>query len=333
MSETRDHVAVRIDNILVDLPCTPSKPSIFRAADDLRSMNEKLYDPKVVAIGPFHHGEDQLCKMEQHKFRYLKLLLKRKNEFSVDTYVMAIRSLEEKARKCYAEPIKFDQDELVEMLLVDGFFIIELLRKHGIDEFRDKDDPIFQYKHILNQLRHDLFLVENQIPSFILVQLFSMTRTGNPDDDINYLIHLFIDDISPWPKVSEETLKLSIKNVDHLLDLLYKIFCASFAKVVSVRGMKIPGLHVSDESETLFRNLIAYEQSFSDDHPKYVTDYAFFMHCLINSSKDVEALRRAGIITNLLGDDEMVYHMFNRIGRNVPTSTDFCYAELFEKSE
>ncbi|KAL2513086.1 Plant protein of unknown function (DUF247) [Abeliophyllum distichum] len=170
MSETRDHVAVRIDNILVDLPCTPSKPSIFRAADDLRSMHEKLYNPKVVAIGPFHHGKDQLCKMEQHKFRYLKLLLKRKNEFSVDTYVMAIRSLEEKARKCYAEPINFDQDELVEMLLVDGFFIIELLRKHGIDEFRDKDDTIFQHKHILSQLRHDLFLVENQIPLFILVQ-------------------------------------------------------------------------------------------------------------------------------------------------------------------
>ncbi|KAL2538440.1 Plant protein of unknown function [Forsythia ovata] len=372
MPETRDHVAVRIDNILVDLPCTPTKPSIFRAADDLRSMNEKLYDPKVVAIGPFHHGKDQLCKMEQHKFRYLKLLLKRKNEFSVDTYVMAIRSLEEKARKCYAEPINFDEDELVEMLLVDGFFIIELLRKHGIDEFRDKDDTIFQYKHLLSQLRHDLFLVENQIPSFILVQLFSMTRTGNPDDDINYLINLFIDDISPWPKVSKVTLKLSIKNVDHLLDLLYKIWCASFAKVVSFRPikteedkllsinstselqeagikfkndsesncldikfikgvMKIPGLHVSDESETLFRNLIAYEQSFSDDHPKYVTDYAFFMHCLINSSKDVEALRRAGIITNLLGDDEMVYHMFNRIGRNIPTSTDFCYAELFDK--
>ncbi|KAL2538429.1 Plant protein of unknown function [Forsythia ovata] len=273
-------------------------------------MNDKLYDPKVVAIGPFHHGKDQLCKMEQHKFRYLKLLLKRKNEFSVDTYVMEMRSLEEKARKCYAKPINFDQDD--------------------------------------------------------------MTRTGNPDDDINYLIHLFIDDISPWPKVSKVTLKLSIKNVDHLLDLLYKIWCASFAKVVSFRPikteedkllsinstselqeagikfkndsesncldikfikgvMKIPGLHVSDESETLFRNLIAYEQSFSDDHPKYVTDYAFFMHCLINSSKDVEALRRAGIITNLLGDNEMVYHMFNRIGRNNPTSTDFCYAELFDK--
>ncbi|KAL2513088.1 Uncharacterized protein Adt_18688 [Abeliophyllum distichum] len=268
MSETRDHVAVRIDNILVDLPCTPSKPSIFSADDDLCSMNKKLYDPKVVSIGPFHHGKDQLCKMEQHKF--------------------------------------------------------------------------------------------------------SMTRTRNPDDDINYLIHLFIDDISPWPKVSKVTLKLSIKNVDHLLDLLYKIWCASFAKVVSVRSikteedkllsinsttelqeaginfkndsenncldikfikglMKIPGLHVSDESETLFRNLIAYEQSFSDDLPKYITDYDFFMHCLFNSSKDVEALRRAGIITNLLGDDEMVYHMFNQIGRNIPTSTDFCYAELFDK--
>ncbi|CAI9786600.1 unnamed protein product [Fraxinus pennsylvanica] len=350
MSETRDHVAVRIDNILLDLPCTPSKPSIFRVDDDLRRLNENLYDPKVLAIGPLHHGKEQVCKMEQHKFR----------------------SLEENARKCYAEHVNFDQDEFVEMLILDGFFIIELLRKHGIEEFRDKDDTIFQYKQILSRLRHDLFLVENQIPLFILDQLFSMTRTGNPDDNINYLIHLFIDDISPWTEVSEVTLKLPIKNVDHLLGLVYKIWCSSFAKMVSFRPvkteedkfrtvnstnelqeagikfekdsksngldikfskgvMKIPGLHVSDESETLFRNLIAYEHCFPDDDPKYITDYAFFMHCLINSSKDVEALRRVGIITNFLGDDGMVYHMFNRIGRNIPMSSDFCYKQVFEE--
>ncbi|XP_022875994.1 UPF0481 protein At3g47200-like [Olea europaea var. sylvestris] len=372
MSETRDHVAVRIDNILLDLPSTPSKPSIFRVNDDLRRTNENLYDPKVLAIGPLHHGKDQVCKMEQQKFRYLKLLLQRKNEFSVDKYVMAIRSFEEKARKCYAEHINFDQDEFVEMLILDGFFIIELLRKHGIEEFRDKDDTIFQYEQILSRLRHDLFLVENQIPLFILDQLFSMTKTGNPDDNIDYLIHLFIDDISPWPDISEATLKLPIKNIDHLLGLVHKIWCSSFAKMVSfgpdkteehkvlavnstneleeagikfekdtksngldikfINGvMKIPGLHISDESETLFRNMIAYEHCFPDDHAKCITDYAFFMHCLINSSKDVEALRRVGIITNFLGDDGMVYHMFNRIGRYIPTSSDFCYQQVFEK--
>lgn len=58
MSGIRDHVSVRIDNILLGLQFMPSKPTIFRVNDDLRSVNQKLYDPKVVAIGPFHHEKD-----------------------------------------------------------------------------------------------------------------------------------------------------------------------------------------------------------------------------------------------------------------------------------
>ncbi|KAI3454742.1 hypothetical protein Pfo_011405 [Paulownia fortunei] len=372
MSETRDHVSIRIDNILLGLPSSPCKPTIFRVDDDIRYANEKLYDPKVLSIGPFHHGKDHLQKMEQHKFRYLKLLLKRKKESSVDKYIMAIRSLEEKARRCYAEPVEFRSDEFVQMLLLDGCFIIELIRKYGFDELREMDDTIFQYEQVISQLRHDLMLVENQVPFFVLDQLFSMTKTGNPDDDILYLIQLFIDDISPWPEASEVTGKVSVKNVDHLLGLVYRIWCSSFAKMTAnrpvkieeekmvainsttelqeagikfekdtesncldikfIKGvMKIPGFGVSDETESILRNLIAYEHLFIDNHPKYVTDYAFFLHCLINSSKDVEVLRRRGILTNLLGDDEMVYHMFNRLGRNILMSSDFCYADVYDK--
>lgn len=83
------------------------------------------------------------------------------------------------------------------------------------------------------------------------------------------------------------------------------------------RATKIIGLHVSDEFETLFKNVISYEHCFPDDHPKYITGYAFFMHFLINSSNNVEALCRVGIITNFLGSDGMVYHIFNRIGKNI----------------
>ncbi|KAG8378197.1 hypothetical protein BUALT_Bualt08G0112800 [Buddleja alternifolia] len=373
MSETIDHISVRIDNILLDLPSSPYKPSIFRVSDDLRCVNEKFYEPKLLAVGPFHHSKKHLQKMEQHKFRYLKLLLKRRNESSVDKYVMAIRSFEEKARRCYAESIELSPDDFVQMLLLDGCFIIELIRKYRFDELRERDDTIFQYDQILGQLRHDLMLVENQVPFFVLDQLFSMTRTGNPDDQILHLIQIFIDAISPWPdEASKNTGRVSMKNIDHLLGLVYRIWCSSSAKMTASRPvksekekmlainsttelqeagikflkytesnfldikftkgvMKIPGFDVSDATESILRNLIAYEQFFIDNHPKYVTDYAFFLHCLINSSKDVEILRRRGIVTNLLGDDEMVYRMFNRLGRNILMSSDFCYDDVFNK--
>lgn len=372
MSETRDHVSVRIDNILLDLPTSPCNPTIFRVDDNLRCINHKLYDPKVVSIGPFHHGKHHLQKMEQHKLKYLKLLLKRQKESSVDKYVMAMRSHEEKARKCYAEAVDLPPDEFVEMLILDGLFIIELIRKYGLDNLREGDDTIFKYEQVLSQVRHDLILIENQLPFFVLDQLFSMTRTGDPDDDFLYLIQLFIGDVSPWPEASHLAEKSSLRRANHLLSLVHRIWCSSFAKIRGnhpikteedrimainsatelqeagikfkkctksktldikfIKGtVKIPGLAVSDETESTLRNLIAYEHSFVDNHPKYVTDYAFFLHSIVNSSKDAEILRRFGILANYLGDDEAAYQMFNRLGENILISSEFCYAGVYEE--
>ncbi|THG16404.1 hypothetical protein TEA_005847 [Camellia sinensis var. sinensis] len=67
--------------------------------------------------------------MEEHKLRYLQLLLNRKNESDADRYVTVIVSLEQEARRCYAEPISLCANEMIEMMVLDGCFIIELMRK------------------------------------------------------------------------------------------------------------------------------------------------------------------------------------------------------------
>ncbi|KAL5574236.1 hypothetical protein UlMin_023833 [Ulmus minor] len=85
--------------------------------------------------------------------------------------------------------------------------------------------------------------------------------------------------------------------------------------------LKIPQLMISDRTETIFRNLVAYEKYIEKSD---FTDYLFFMDCLINSPKDVELLRHRGIIENMLGDNEYVSLMFNKICSYVVTeiSTD-----------
>ncbi|KAJ6713851.1 CINNAMOYL-COA REDUCTASE-LIKE PROTEIN [Salix viminalis] len=59
--------------------------------------------------------------------------------------------------------------------------------------------------------------------------------------------------------------------------------------------MKIPCLTVVDTTESLFRNLIAYEQCSQRQH-LYVTDYITLMDCLINTREDVQILRHCRII-------------------------------------
>ncbi|KAL7177202.1 hypothetical protein ACSBR2_030522 [Camellia fascicularis] len=100
---------------LSHLSSSPSECCIFRIHEELRGVNEKAYDPDIVAIGPYHRGKDRLQMMEEHKLRYLQLLLERKNEADPERYVFAIRSLEQEARRCYAEPMSLNPDEMIEI--------------------------------------------------------------------------------------------------------------------------------------------------------------------------------------------------------------------------
>ncbi|XP_051139218.1 UPF0481 protein At3g47200-like isoform X2 [Andrographis paniculata] len=299
--------------------------------------------------------------------RYLKLLLERKNESSVHKYVTVMRSLQEQARRCYADPVDLESDSFVEMLLLDSFFIVELTRKYRFPWIRETDDPIFKHDYYIVELICDLMLIENQVPFFVLNHLFHMTKSDDLEDDLIPQIQLLFGERYLWHP-GGDVVRTPVKNVDHLLDLMYKTWCSSFSemfvgprnltgldircatelqeagiefeegqsgKILDIKFdkgvLKIPSFIVSDGMEPVLRNLILYEHLFNDSaHPQYVTDYAFFLQCLINSPKDVEILRLRGIMTNLLGND-MVHQMFRRLGRNTFVSKVFCYGDVFEK--
>ncbi|XP_070027926.1 UPF0481 protein At3g47200-like isoform X1 [Nicotiana sylvestris] len=93
--------------------------------------------------------------------------------------------------------------------------------------------------------------------------------------------------------------------------------------------MTIPCFEVFDYTETILRNLVAYEQQSSDVHPRYFSDFSIFMDYLIDSNKDVSLLRQKGIIKNEIGEDKRVASLFNKIGKGVAISYDFYYKEEY----
>ncbi|KAL7194658.1 hypothetical protein ACSBR1_034983 [Camellia fascicularis] len=109
------------------MTCEP--PCIFRVYEGLRNVNKETYTPMLVSIGPYHYGQTKLLAMEKHKERYLKLVLQRTNQ-TEKYYLDSMKRLEERARKCYADPIDDDlkkSDEFVKMMLYDACFIVEFL--------------------------------------------------------------------------------------------------------------------------------------------------------------------------------------------------------------
>nr|GEW64906.1 uncharacterized protein [Tanacetum cinerariifolium] len=84
----------------------------------LLDVNGKSYQPHIVSMGPFHHGQPHLLMMEEHKWRFLRQLLNRTeaNGMVLEDYLKAVQRLESTVRECYSETISYSTDEFVEMM-------------------------------------------------------------------------------------------------------------------------------------------------------------------------------------------------------------------------
>ncbi|KAM7461764.1 hypothetical protein LguiA_029885 [Lonicera macranthoides] len=206
----------------------PSQFSIFRVHDELRKVNEEAYEPHIIAIGPYHHGKANLQMMEEQKLRYLKLYLQRKGD-NVQRYIVAMQALEEETRRCYAELISLNSDKFVEMMLLDGCFIVELLRKFQREYLREKNDPIFGMDWICNSLQRDLLLFENQLSFFVLCKLFDMIEVPNQHHRFSYLALRYFGDILPGCGYGEKVDGGSQYKINHLLGLVHINWLPSFS--------------------------------------------------------------------------------------------------------
>ncbi|XP_028108756.1 putative UPF0481 protein At3g02645 isoform X2 [Camellia sinensis] len=244
-SRVEDHVSLHLDDKLTHLSHRHCECNIYRVYDRLRRQNEKAYEPEILAIGPYHHHKANRV-MEDHKLWNLQQLLKRRNETSVDRYIVAMRDLQERARRCYADSVSLNKDEFVVMMLLDSCFIIELFRKFTIRSMQDGHDPLFKMEWIHHIIWRDLLLFENQLPFFILVQLFEMTKIPDPRDNIIDLAmryyyctrEYYYYSILPSPeKILKPSSLVLPHDVKHVLDLAHHVTSHSFAKLLAQRNL------------------------------------------------------------------------------------------------
>ncbi|XP_035547518.1 UPF0481 protein At3g47200-like [Juglans regia] len=125
---------IMLSPLTKDWPSLSSTPidqecCVFKVHRSLRQINPAAYEPDLLAIGPYHRGKDHLSFMEKHKLIILQRMLKRRNENSAKRYITAMIEKEERARRFYADQFpELSKVEFVEMMLLDGCFIIELFR-------------------------------------------------------------------------------------------------------------------------------------------------------------------------------------------------------------
>ncbi|KAK4792619.1 hypothetical protein SAY86_023054 [Trapa natans] len=151
-------------------PLTPNH-CIYRVPKQLHIKNPAAYTPKVVSIGPIHHKREGLEAMEEHKQRYMQFFLERV-KISLEDYAEFVMIREGRLRECYSDTINYKSNEFVKIMMIDSAFVYEMLVRinYGVDE----SCRIFNRPYLVTNVMEDLLLLENQIPLFILNDLFEL---------------------------------------------------------------------------------------------------------------------------------------------------------------
>ncbi|KAF8378116.1 hypothetical protein HHK36_029453 [Tetracentron sinense] len=233
------------------------------------------------------------------------------------------------------------------MMVVDGCFIIELFRNyHPQTAPIERNDPSLHMPWVTLAIENDLLLLENQLPWCVLECLFNLTTTvhdqqGTPslaDLVLNFFDTTMLMTVPAKPNSRFETMHLLdlvrtsllspvadndpdhtvwevIPSVTDLLQSGVKFKVGNPQDILNVKFNKgvleIPPIFLQENAESIFRNLIAFEQC-DPECTHSITSYAVLLDNLINTGKDVDFLSREKIIVNVLSNEDISL-FFNRL--------------------
>lgn len=370
--KVNDDVAQMDDSSNVEMFMHWKKRSIYQLPASFTYLNKSAYMPQTVSFGPYHHGQEHLQPMEEHKHRALLHFLKRSNK-PVDCYIESLAPVMQDLKDSYDSLDAVWQqntDAFLQLMILDGCFMLEILRVVARDRTRSirsslaleypSNDPIFSDHaklYIMPNIKRDILLLENQLPMLVLHSLLAVQNDKIQRED--YLHNLILDFCSPSAPV------LNLGKRLHMLDahracLLFdwrgrsprlktyalgkiQVFdminrSASELKKARIRFrrsktrslidisfhdgiLNLPLVIVDDITESMFRNLIAFER-YHIGAGTEVTSYIFFMSNIIDNATDVSILHEKCIIQNFIGSDEDVAKLFSSFSKDTRLDPD-----------
>ncbi|MCL7047117.1 hypothetical protein MKW94_028256 [Papaver nudicaule] len=203
----------------------------FNTTHDLKL----LYAHKVLTLTTT--TDEQTIKAEEPKAtRTIKLdsmgtLVTSKGWFAVlEDCVSSIEKMETKIRECYSEPVSLNSKEFVEMMVIDGLFIVGfLLVRFSLKKEEIVDDLLYNNHWLSIAVENDILLLENQLPFFVLQSLFDIVSpaagpgTTAEGLSLEMLVVKFFDSsyLYMLPNTCFDTYLDQCAQAKHLLDFLF----------------------------------------------------------------------------------------------------------------
>ena len=305
----------------------PSKVSCPKVPPILRDKErgEDNYDPRIVSLGPYHHGNPKFVAAQQIKPMFMQQIIS-EHEKSIEHLYIEVFKLNEYTRSCYVvgSTEKYGDEEFALMMLQDGCFIlcfIELVTSRKRDYISMITDHLGLFE--VQYLHQDILLLENQIPFRVLKVLMSNIFTENEGLE---MVKSFLN-ITHWGKSQQKDTRDKNEEPVHLLGLL--------KSQISKHGR-----HKKPKRDNKDIDITSFLQSFgsvSDLNAKGInfkpSNSISLLSALLNGKPKSISLRnvdfRLGFFTGelklpplILDSDIQIYYM-NLIAFELHTCTDF----------
>ncbi|CAL4991996.1 unnamed protein product [Urochloa decumbens] len=141
------------------------KKKIHRYPPSIRSIGKWCTIPKVVAIGPHHHGKKRLKHAENVKHVAASYCIKESGCTIQEIYCAVVSAVKEiDARRLYSEDVMegMGDDKFLPMMFYDACFLVMYMLKWSGQKCNAKLSDYITSN--ANDIDHDLMLLENQIP-------------------------------------------------------------------------------------------------------------------------------------------------------------------------
>ncbi|CAL5006794.1 unnamed protein product [Urochloa decumbens] len=204
-----------------------------------RNVDEAMYNPHHVSIGPYHLLRNQELAMDHEKIRTLKAVLSAASGGTpLEVYVEALDGLEVQARKCYAHSFNnniLPSRKFVRMMLLDGCYLLAKFGKISGGGRRSNSGasgtpsvpaaPGFDRLETLAVVRDVFYLAENQIPFLVLDKILQITVSdpnAHAADRIMWFVQELLQGLQYSVAMPPQTATRQAGNLLHLLHMHFE---------------------------------------------------------------------------------------------------------------
>ncbi|XP_078161824.1 UPF0481 protein At3g47200-like [Carex rostrata] len=308
--------------------------------------------------------------MERHKSRFLQDFLSRDASRSLEHHQNKVKMMEQIVRDDYETKFDLTSDQFVDMMTLDGCFILELL----IKIYNHTPDEIFKNESLLPYIKTDLLMIENQVPFLVLEILYGdPSNYGGPIPTINQLLSYYFWDMKDDLWRYEGPLHHSLLHSYHQLFIfpplgnkkailaqpkrrkstkfgaVRTIFNIPSAQELEKAGVVFKAKKTVDFLDITFHGKVLEMPVLSMDEPfllllinlvmfeafgrvDIMNNYCYFMSSLIQNPDDVVVLIKHGIIESNLMTEASLTNLFSPLHsfRSNPPRNSLYFLGLIE---